>query len=106
MSDYKKLEACIFEGAQTHLSILRCEAKYKELDKKLVDLEDSYSGLSHEMRYLEEKLTDKKDKKPHKCPVCEGKHYIYIPHHEIINVCTTQKQVACYTCEGTGVVWG
>ncbi|HWY33269.1 MAG TPA: hypothetical protein VNX68_01405 [Nitrosopumilaceae archaeon] len=46
ITDFKKLEACIFNGAQTHLSILKCESEIKKLRN---------DGL-----------------KPHRCPLCDG----------------------------------
>lgn len=70
-ASFETAKEIIFQGAQTHASILKCEAKYKELEKM--------------------------NRKPHKCPVCEG--------HcgTIINGVIDED---CRSCEGKGIVWG
>lgn len=72
-----------------HVAIVNC-ARY--LKMKIKELEESYQGLSAELRYL---LDKKNEKKPHRCPVCDG-------FGELILV----EKNTCHACEGTGIVWG
>ena len=37
LTDFDKAEKLIFNGAETHSSILRCEAKFREVEKELTD---------------------------------------------------------------------
>jgi len=49
--DIEKIKALIFEGAQTHLSILRCEARSKELEEKITRLFEEVRDI-RELRYI------------------------------------------------------
>jgi len=62
----------------------------KLLEERIKDLEESYQGLSTELRYL----LDNNNKKPHKCPVCDG-----------LGKATLFKDGNCQPCVGKGVLW-
>lgn len=85
--DFIELGNLIFNGAQTHSSILRCEVKYKELEEKFYQLKDDYihfklsfpnmNIINNRIDELEEKCnskdnTFKSNLTPHKCPICNG----------------------------------
>jgi len=56
--------------------------------------DESLSKLLMELEVCDGLL--KVERKPHKCPVCEGRRTI-LEAHRILN---------CESCEGKGIVWG
>lgn len=71
--------------------------RIKELEKSILNWEEEFYFIQGKIR--------SHDKKPHKCPVCNGlgnrtlcksdDYYAYEPFNE-----------DCISCEGTGVLWG
>lgn len=100
LSDFEKLESLIFHGAETHASILRCEAKIKELENKpepifTSDMQRDVTHLLNRVHALE-----KSNRKiPYKCPVCDG--IGKLPHP-----LNSWPICPCNTCEGKGIVLG
>lgn len=45
------------------------------------------------------------DKKPHKCPVCEGQGRIFVSDPSKQGVFVLDKWQDCPPCEGKGIVW-
>lgn len=116
----EELEECIFEGAQTNLSILKCEEKFKELEKEIVELK-RFQDITHQQY---RKIIS--DRRPHKCPVCKG-NKLKKRENERDLVQSCQKKLKecdckgdctdcrimmeiiigeCDVCEGDGIVWG
>ncbi|MFI5405459.1 MAG: hypothetical protein ACHQ1D_02980 [Nitrososphaerales archaeon] len=94
-ADYETAREIIFAGAQTHASVLKCEAKIKELessdyDERISDLEK----IGVESRLL--KMESGNSKKPHTCPVCGGRGATY----------EFSPPLKCNPCNGKGIVWG
>lgn len=100
-ADYETAKDVIFNGAQTHASILRCEAELKRFQ----DITQA--------QY--QKVT--KNKEPHKCPICEGSGFNapeFVKSTATMTIDGIQCQVgdgfysksSCRACEGKGIVWG
>jgi len=99
--------------------IQELEERIKLLDNCILDwrleTQENLKYLDERIEKLSKRIEEiagfcnknwKHNKQPHKCPVCDGRYYIFIDHHETINGNPTKKQVVCYTCEGKGIVWG
>ena len=99
-ADYETARDIIFQGAQTHASILRCEAKIKELessdyDERISDLEK----IGVESRLL--KVESGYSKKPYICPRCSGSG-----RYRLATSGSLSDVIDCRSCEGTGILWG
>lgn len=91
-ADYEVAKDIIFQGAQTHASILKCEKGLKDLEQLFYDEKDKFRC---------------NDKKPHTCPVCGGSgcgKEIYNISVDGVNMGT--KNHPCHSCDGKGIVWG
>jgi len=69
-------------------NMLRQIEHNRKVSERMDVLEGLLSALSH-LRHI--------DKKPHKCPVCEGQGGFYI---------SGTMDSECHACEGKGIVWG
>ena len=88
----------------------------KILDERLKKLEQlnkpfvNYDDIQEIHRILKEHyklIFHRKDKKPHKCPVCEGRMFHTIAHSYYGKLTNDElKEFKCLTCEGKGIVWG
>ncbi len=64
----------------------------------------AYLNLKEKIEKLEQLFYDEKekfrnqDKKPHKCPVCDGTKFVYA-----IDI---MKNIECNACKGASIVWG
>lgn len=82
-----------------------------KLPKKIEMLEKQIANWEEEFYFLKEKLRSP-DKKPHKCPICEGSQvrtYLDMnidPTIHSINPITKVRKDNCHGCEGSGIVWG
>lgn len=50
-----------------------------------------------------------KDKKPYKCPVCDGVGHLYRSENKdnmFTNFEFYREHASCHACEGKGIVWG
>jgi hypothetical protein len=120
ITDFKKLEECIFNGAQTHLSILKCESEIKKLESNQLDpqicniISERLDRLEKEINshwHLLSDLSPKLDpKKPYKCPVCdgEGKSKFRLISQTSNDEGTIKALVPddCHACKGKGIIWG
>lgn len=108
--DFEKAKELIYQGAQTHASILKCEAKYVELDGFIMATRGQFSELHRaqekalndihtDVYVLEEQMselkspTKTKGKKPYACPVCKGTSFC-------------KEGMDCKACDGSCLVWG
>lgn len=80
--DFEVAKDIIFESARTHASILKCEKGLKDLEQLFYDEKAKFRC---------------NDKKPYKCPLCDGKGGFYI---------SGTMDSVCYLCESKGIVWG
>lgn len=84
-----------FAGGQPTVIYLEnkvMEERIKKIEEQIKDLNESYQGLAAELRHIMDNL----NKKPHKCPVCNGfglRERSTLPFQ-------------CDPCEGKGIVWG
>jgi hypothetical protein len=64
--------------------------------------------LEDKINYLEELIYDVKaklresDKKPHRCPICDGRGF----YESMVPKEPGRLDFTCKTCEGKGIVWG
>ncbi len=85
----EEIKKVIFNGLETHASILRCEARNKELEKEINEISKWRKDI---------KILTDQSKKPHECPVCDGMRKFKVFGKNI--------EADCPACEGKGIVWG
>ncbi len=98
--------------AETRLCRLESDRLGEQLDQKVWKfLTEKVDGLETEInvvRALGSRAFH--PKKPHKCPVCEGKGIISTPDTIRFDIVIAQSEKigwsACHACEGKGVLWG
>lgn len=118
LENYPNLERArnlIMEGAQTHASILRCEAKYKELETFFVQQRDCLNDRLSAVEQMQKDFINmpniiwrKYNKTPYKCPVCDGEGDIKKEIHPKIaefEKLPTCLAISCKACEGKGILW-
>lgn len=92
--DFEKAKELIYQGAQTHASILK-------LKKRLTEIERHFSG---DYQLIASKLN------PHKCPVCEGLGIVLTEAAKVdfdgMLRAGLEKKKRCNPCDGKGIVWG
>lgn len=71
--------------------------RYDKFKKRIDELEEKIKRL--------ESLTGH-DKKPQKCPVCEGKGRSFYTIFEQGTLYSSYREKTCLSCEGKGIVWG
>ncbi len=112
--DFEKAKELIYQGAQTLAYILKIQSElnaltemYKALSINVAGLQDRHVRQIDENRKSSQRIDDietlidvraeNNEKKPHKCPVCDGKGQWF---EEPSN------KYHCNSCEGKGIVWG
>jgi hypothetical protein len=99
-TDFDKAKELIYQGAQTHATILQIQSQLKALT-------EMYKVLSISVAGLQDHYVRNNDRKPHKCPVCKGlgnpditDRTAYGPRRHMI------ENDPCNSCKGTGIMWG
>lgn len=91
--DYERHVRQIDENRKVSRRMDELEYKIHKLDRLIMP---QINGINARIRSLE--ITDENNnKKPHKCPVCEGTRH-----------CSSESGLSwqCESCEGKGIVWG
>ena len=120
--DFEKAKELIYQGAQTHASILKLESHLKIINDEFNLFKSTYSAPLEDMvqvnieniyRKIDELEKGENIKKtPHKCPVCDGESRKQIhtgiiePFEKRIIDSHGRHFMLCNACEGTGIVWG
>ena len=99
--------------SELHASLKELEARVKDIEYRLNAITEFPRDLDIRLQECERLLDNWADKivgkKPHKCPVCEGKshtHHVDDKIKETKNFGFYREYASCYACEGTGIVWG
>lgn len=100
-----KLESTQLENRMHESSILMrlktLEAKWgNPLIERMDKLEKQVSNWEEEFYFIQGKVRDR-DKRPYKCPVCEGKGKI-----NLVLPAGGYWENNCNSCKGDGIVWG
>lgn len=109
-ADFETEKELIFSGAQTHASILRCEANLKSLEERMNILHLENHNLKHMLGELQQEV---ESRQPYKCPVCDSTGTIQLDEEELIRYNKTRMRNAvdgswfiwCIACEGKGILW-
>ncbi len=84
----------------------------KMIEERFNKIEERMNILmldQHNLKSLLESLAEEiGSKKPHKCPVCDGRgHSLKHENETVEKICTVSIVFApCHTCESKGIVWG
>lgn len=80
----------------------------RKISHKVEGLEISISVNKSDVSYAHRKIDEMENsnKKPHKCPVCEGCGNDKGTQVQNPNYQFCMKYASCNTCEGKGIVWG
>lgn len=77
----------------------------RKISRRVDEIDETLKAWNEDFEYLDSLKLNKRIKKlesrkPHKCPVCDGKGYC---HSSGINIASGGQ---CQSCQGKGIVWG
>lgn len=93
--DFEKAKDLIYQGAQTHASILKLDARVKEIER--------FQDVTHAQHRL---FVSRKV--PHACPICDGQGSPSIQSDRCLEAPRKHylETNPCHGCDGKGIVWG
>lgn len=94
-----------------HIQLKRIDGCFRKFDDKVGELDERIERLSITVKTILETQTIlvTQNKKPHKCPACDGEGSIKKEIHpklaefERLPACLS---ISCNACESKGIVWG
>lgn len=124
--DITGCQNCVYGTQCNQVHQVQFKALERKLNAALISIQDDYEIKINELKYqlehifmqLRELDTEisrrfngsiNENKKPFKCPVCEGKKIIYTYETYLFDIKMGNENYgksACSACEGTGIVWG